>query len=134
MQKQILSNRGSGLAIFSLMVAVAWAGERLPAQPAAAAATPAAQQQNVFPDGDFDKANARGQCPCGGASAARSASSRPAMATRRVPLSNDNIAAGGGPIYHFALNPKWTAVTVMALLGEDHQSQSRQQGLRGRGH
>ena len=98
------------------MVAVAWAGERLPAQPAAAAATPAAQQQNVFPDGDFDKANARGQMPVWWGISGKVSIVTAGNGHKALRLSNDNIAAGGGPIYHFALNPKWTAVTVMALV------------------
>jgi beta-galactosidase len=120
MQEQILGNRDSGLAIFSLMLAMAWAGERLPAQPAAAAATPAAQQQNVFPDGDFDKANARGQMPVWWGISGNASIVTADNGHKALRVTNDNIAAGGGPIYHFSLNPKWTAVTVMALVKTTH--------------
>lgn len=50
MQKRNSINRGFRLTSCGLVVALVAVGERVSAKPAASAATPAAQQQNVFPE------------------------------------------------------------------------------------
>jgi hypothetical protein len=120
MRKRILSNRSSGLVIFSLLVAMTWTGATLSAQPAAAAATPAAEQQNVFPDGDFDKANARGQMPVWWGISGNVSIVMADNGHKTLRIINDDLKAGVGPVYHFNLNPKWTAITVTALMKATH--------------
>jgi beta-galactosidase len=113
MEKQILVNPNVGLAVLSLLLALAWAGERVLAQPAA-------QPQNVFPDGDFDKANAHGQMPVWWGISGNVSIVTADNGHKALRVTNDNIAVGVGPIYHFSLNPKWTAVTVLALMKTTH--------------
>ncbi len=86
------------------------------AQSAAPTAAATAQQQNVFPDGDFDKANARGQMPVWWGVSGNVSIVTADNGHKALRITNDSITAGAGPIYHFALNPKWTAVTVIALM------------------